>query len=780
MVTEDAEGLRVRISGVTVGSSSTLTDGVALWLDDGSGPARAIVAPELLDAATVPSGSLVEVEGPVGQRDSGGTGTAGYRVHATEPLEFLLVPKPSATPSPTPMPTPTARPTPTATPTPAPTRSSSPRPSTAPPPTASPSPTAAPGSTVVSIQVARSREAGSRVAIEGVVSAEAGRAGTPALVSIQDGTSGIFVRLPDDFARPPRGARLRVVGTLRDPYGQLEVKPIADGVRAMGAGSVPASQVVRGAQLGEGTEGRLVSVEGIASKAFGRVSGGDLAVTVTAADGTPVRVVADASSGVAQSLIAKDGEYRLTGILGQRASRKGASDGYRLWLRDTRDIAALSLPGVPGPSTPTGSRPPATPGGAQTPGTVSVARALLVRDGEVRVQAVVTVGATLLDSTGRRIVIEDGSAAVEVLIPAGASAPRAGSLVSVAGRMARAYGAPRIRATAVDVVGVGSPRAPTALAGAPGTAHEWRLVRVGGTIAELKKMGSRWRAELETVSGRVPIAGLAGAGIPAATLSEGQRATIVGIVRRPYPSSADRRFAIVPRSPGDVVLGPAAAGGNAAAGRGSGGRSAATGGRGLARVPDPGSSATPGVVDADLAELYAHAGRTVRVGGIVVELAPEGFQLDDGTAVGRVILAGPAADYLPLIEPEDPVNAIGRVEERDGAHVVVVEDPAGISRVGDLPAFASPVGSAEPSAAAMPVGRSQLASSADPLGLGLTGAAGIASLVLVSAASVAMTVLRRRRIQQALLARVSARLAAVTKTDEAAHGRPAGPPVPPH
>ena len=47
------------------------------------------------------------------------------------------------------------------------------------------------------------------------------------------------------------------------------------------------------------------------------------------------------------------------------------------------------------------------------------------------------------------------------------------------------------------------------------------------------------------------------------------------------------------------------------------------------------------------------AGQTVRVGGIVGDPTADGFTLDDGTAVGIVVLRGAAADLLSLIEPGD-------------------------------------------------------------------------------------------------------------------------------
>ena len=60
-------------------------------------------------------------------------------------------------------------------------------------------------------------------------------------------------------------------------------------------------------------------------------------------------------------------------------------------------------------------------------------------------------------------------------------------------------------------------------------------------------------------------------GSPSTTLADGRTATVIGIARRPYPSATDRRFAVTPRSPADVrVAGRAdadAAGGGSRRGR---------------------------------------------------------------------------------------------------------------------------------------------------------------------------------------------------------------------
>ena len=111
---ESFEGQRVRVSGTIIGAPDQLTDGLGVTLDDGSGTIRAVVGPDAVDGQSLASGMIATISGPLGQRDSSGTGTAGYRVHVTLPGELELAPAPTPSPAPTPTPSPT--PTPTATP----------------------------------------------------------------------------------------------------------------------------------------------------------------------------------------------------------------------------------------------------------------------------------------------------------------------------------------------------------------------------------------------------------------------------------------------------------------------------------------------------------------------------------------------------------------------------------------------------------------------------------------------------------------------------------------
>ncbi|HET9344223.1 MAG TPA: lamin tail domain-containing protein [Candidatus Limnocylindrales bacterium] len=741
---EAFEGLRLAVSGTVTAAPGALADGLGVTIDDGSGPIRLVVADAALAGATVSTGDTVTATGPLGQRDSSGTGLAGYRLHVTLTGEFTVTPEPTPSPSPTSTPTPSPAPSATISPQPTPTpgQTPTPRPSTSPGPSGS-------------IADARRRPAGTIVSVQGVVIAEAGRLGTPSLIAIADGTAGIAVRLPDGAAAPPRGAAVTVTGQLTDPYGQLEIRPAPVGFAATGQGPLPAALPVDASSLGETTEGVLVRVVGTVAGRPTRATSGDITFFLDGPAGQ-VRIVADASSGLTVDSVDVGAEYEITGVAGQRGTRKGALDGYRVWPRDPHDLARRSGPPTPTPSSNGSPGPTAT---APTGGVTSIADAIRRREGDVLVEGLVTAPADLLDSTGRRIVVEDRTAGLEILLPTDGAVPPIGARVRVAGEIGRAYDAPRLRAESVTVLAVGARPLPVTLTAPPTAAHEWRLVVVSGTVADVHKLGDRWRAELTLGRDAVVVNGLAGARIPAATVVEGRRATVIGIVRRPYPGASDRRWSVVPRGPADLVVAGTAAGGGPGGG-GPDGRG--PGGTGAGSTSSEAGSAP----DVDLVALADHLGKVVRVGGLVTELVADGFLLDDGTAIGRIVLIGEAAEYLPLVEPGDALNATGVVEQEDDEVRVVVSEAAGLARVGDPTADTGVLGTADPPPAAWASpGTARIAGGL--LGTVEPGAVGVAGVVLLSALSLAITGLRRRRARQLLAARVAARLARVT-------GPPAG------
>ena len=726
---ESLEGLRLRVAGVVVEAPSGLADGLGVALDDGSGVLRLVVGPEALADATVLRGAAVTATGPLGQRDSSGTGSAGYRLYATMPGEFEIWPAPSPTPSPTPSPSPSPTPSPSPSPTPTP----SPTPSPSPSPSPTPSPSAAP----LGVGAARGVAVGGSASVVGVVTAAAGRIGSMALFVIGDATGGLPVHLGFGMAAPATGTLVSVRGTMAAPYGQTELRLARGGLAVLGSSAMPNAVPVPAGAIGESLEGQLVTVTGSITVGAAKATGGDLVLVVTGDDGTRLKVYADASAGIGADTLRKGLAGSFTGIVGQRASRSGALDGYRLWLRGPDDVR-LGSQATPDPA---GSPADATSAPTRTE-PISTAR---IRDGStVTVAGVVTADRTLLDTSGRRAVLEDATGAIELYLPAPDSAVHLGARLQATGTVARVSGAPRLRVSAVTVLGSAAPPV-LDLRSAPGAATEWRLVRVVGTIRSVHPSGDRWVAELDCGFGTVPVTALAGAGVPAAAVAAGRRATVVGIVRRPYPTAADRRYAVLPRRPSDVSLGTAAVASAGPAGAGAAGKTPSVG------------TATGGPPTVDLSALGARVGQRVRVGGLVAEVTADGLRLDDGTASALIVLEGDAADLAALIGPGDALDAVGTVEARTGP-VLVVGDPADVTLVGDLGGDAT-----TPPAAAFMAGPESVppdaATTATAGGSPSLAAGAVLAGVLASAAAAGAVGARRVRERRHLQRRLRRRLA---------------------
>ena len=286
---------------------------------------------------------------------------------------------------------------------------------------------------------------------------------------------------------------------------------------------------------------------------------------------------------------------------------------------------------------------------------------------------------------------------------------------------------------------------------------------VTGRLDDVHKLGDRWRAELIVGSARLPIVGQAGAGIPFDRVIEGRTATVVGIVRAAYPSASDKRASILPRSTADLQVGAAT---TAPAGAGTATTVDAVGsaaGRPRRAASGPVTSSDPSIPDADLAELAAYEDRVVRVGGSVMDLTADGFTLDDGTAVGTVVVTGEAAAQLPLVEPGDVVNVIGAVTRTDAGWIVSASAADAIGRASS-PIDAPNDGAAVPGAGGSSASGSVGLAGFDVQGTGSTGLVGLASLVALSLLSVGATfTVRRHRARLALAGRISRRLAMVAQ-----------------
>ena len=338
--------------------------------------------------------------------------------------------------------------------------------------------------------------------------------------------------------------------------------------------------------------------------------------------------------------------------------------------------------------------------------------------------------------------------------------------------------------------------APKSLAGLPGEAQEWQLVRVAGTVTKVTRLGDHWKADLRVGRVSVLIDGLAGSGIPSTLLVEGRSATITGFVHRAYPTASDRRWAVTPRGTFDVAVGPRVAGSGSGSGgsTGSGAASAAArrgggsgGGARTSATSYGGIGATDGATAAsiDLATLGDHFGALVQVGGLLGNVTGDGFALDDGTAVVTVRLVGDAAPFVELLHRGDAIGLVGRVIADPGQPTggrLEVADPAGLVRLGTLgevvPITAVSDGTVIgdprldpglPGRVTRAAGCAGDAGDRGTSGLALVASAlaipGVAPLVGVMAAAIGIILIagavlyRRRRARLGLLRRLNGRLA---------------------
>lgn len=709
-INELLESRLVTVTGTISDGISTLTDGFSTAVDDGSGSLRVLVASTTgIPAEALTRGRSVQLVGVVGQRDTSGTGASGYRLHLRSPDDVvpLTEPSPTPTPSATPGPTPSPTATPTEAPSPGPTATVEPSP-TAPPPTSTPppSPTAAP----ITIESARGLAVGQTAVIQGIVTVEPGRILGDSVIGLQDATGGICVQLPaDSLIGIGRGSVVMVDGILAAPYGNLELRPASSAaVRIVGAAALPAPRPLEAAQLGEATEGVLASVGGTLT----RIESSSTSISLFVEDASgESRVFIHAALGISKTEFTLGSQLEVTGIVGDRLGL------YRLWPRDRADIRVVALPTpTPAPSaTPSPSpspRPSPSPSSGATPAptgpaaveVVPIADALRRTGQTVAIEGIVTAPAGLLDSDNRRVTLQDASAAILVRLPADGAAPELGRRVLVVGEIGTYYGAPQLAATdpPVNLPAGGLPAPIVVRTGRLASNLEWRLVTVTGNVTSVQRDGDAWHAEVEVGGATMPINGLARSGIPSTALLVGRSATVIGIVKRPYPTATDQRFMLVPRMPSDIKLGAAAKPGQSPSASAPGARPLpVTRGGG---TTGPGASGGPGSGGSDttvpaggtrptamaLADIAAHEGELVTVGGRIEAVDGNRLLVNDGTSLAAVRLATPEV-AAGRIRPGMLVNARGLIGRTDqGGLEVVVDDADGIRLLDPILTAAQP------------------------------------------------------------------------------------------
>jgi hypothetical protein len=279
------------------------------------------------------------------------------------------------------------------------------------------------------------------------------------------------------------------------------------------------------------------------------------------------------------------------------------------------------------------------------------------------------------------VTVEDGSGAVLVRLPE-ATSVRIGDKLLIAGEMGTYYGAPQLAASDAPLAVTGGKQiSPAALRSAPiATKLEWRLVSVTGAVTAVTKDGDSWHAELAVGDGSIPIDGIARSGIPSTALAVDRIATVVGIVKRAFPTASDQRLAVVPRSASDIALGGSAPKGNGAAtgqSIASKPNSAPDGGTsqdihlGNSITAESAPNAIPHPLVIAIADIASHENQSVTVGGRVDAIDGNRLLVNDDTSL--VAVRVPSTAGLGLLRIGALVNARGQVTrtEQGGLEVVV-------------------------------------------------------------------------------------------------------------
>lgn len=311
VVGESVEGRLVRISGTVLAAPTPLSGGLAFEVDDGSGPARLVVGTATgIDVSAWGAGFEVDAVGVVGQRDSSGTGTSGYRVQPRDADDILAV-----GPGPDPTPSAGASPTPAATP--------------------EPSPTA----DVISVAAARQLPKGAPVVVRGVVTLAPGLV-DPTTAALQDGSAGIALRVGDEVGPVVRGSLVEVSG-VRSTLSGMETIRVSSPPRSLGAAPEPVARSVRTGEAGEIHEATVVSVSGGIVAAPRRSSAGTISFEIDDGSG-PLRVSIGASAGIEAAALTGGTWIEVTGVLGQETTGSLPLRGYRVWPRDAADLRVVA------------------------------------------------------------------------------------------------------------------------------------------------------------------------------------------------------------------------------------------------------------------------------------------------------------------------------------------------------------------------------------------------------------------------------------------------------
>lgn len=317
---EALEGSLVRVAGRISAGPDTLSDGFAVDIDDGSGALRVIAgAMTGIVPTDLARGSTVALVGVLGQRNSSGTGEAGYRLYVRLPPDVTVIAV--ASPSPSPSSSPTASP------------SASPPPSPTPGPGGSGTPAPDQVAPIASV-LARS---GAHVRVAGTVTSPSTTWGVDGRrVTIQDPTAAILVRLPRGVRAPGVGQRIEVSGRIGHYLGAVQLEADS-GPKRIGGGALAPRAIGHG-PIGEAWTWRLAIAAGRVLEA--RHGATSWRAELQLSDGSRLPVGGGLVALAGGRRVVVGARMAVTGIVRPPAS--GASDPRRyLVARSASDVTVI-------------------------------------------------------------------------------------------------------------------------------------------------------------------------------------------------------------------------------------------------------------------------------------------------------------------------------------------------------------------------------------------------------------------------------------------------------
>ncbi|RLC57021.1 MAG: hypothetical protein DRI80_15505, partial [Chloroflexota bacterium] len=198
------------------------------------------------------------------------------------------------------------------------------------------------GPEIITIAEAKTRDLGTVVTVEGIATAPTGiyYAGSGnTKFYIQDATAGIQVYVPGSVGTLPTvtlGDQVRITAELEEYRGEFQLIPASADDWLITDGDpedVPDPQAVAIADIGEGTEGLLVTVQGQVTSRQDLSYGN---VLLTLSDGVATTdIYIDGNAGLDTSAVAVGDDYRFTGIGSQRDTH------YRVMPRIQSDLVEI-------------------------------------------------------------------------------------------------------------------------------------------------------------------------------------------------------------------------------------------------------------------------------------------------------------------------------------------------------------------------------------------------------------------------------------------------------